>query len=77
MLLINHSDNEDEGDIAIIHSIIALTESLNLDVVAEGIETLEQANFLISKNCMGVQGYYFFQPLSEDELQKILLKEKS
>ncbi len=67
---------EDEEDIAIINSIIALAKSLNLDLIAEGVETLEQVNFLMSKNCMSVQGHYYFHPLSTDELQTILSKEK-
>ncbi len=67
---------EDEEDIAIVNSIIALAKSLNLDLIAEGIETLEQANFLMSKNCMCVQGHYYYHPLSADELQTILVKEK-
>ncbi|MEN8727671.1 MAG: EAL domain-containing protein, partial [Sulfurovum sp.] len=67
---------EDEEDIAIINSIIALAKSLNLDLIAEGIETVEQVNFLMSKNCMCVQGHYYYHPLSADELQIILAKEK-
>ena len=66
---------EDEDDITIIHSIIALARSLNLMVIAEGVETIEQINFLKSKNCMYVQGHYYFYPMSPDELQKILLNE--
>ncbi len=67
---------EDEEDIAIINSIIALAKSLNLELIAEGIETLEQVNFLMSKNCMCIQGHYCFYPLSDEELHSILLKEK-
>ena len=67
---------EDEEDIAIVNAIIALAKSLNLDLIAEGIETLEQVNFLMSRNCMCVQGHYYFHPLSTDELQIILEKEK-
>jgi diguanylate cyclase (GGDEF)-like protein len=66
---------EDEEDIAIIKSIIALAKSLNLKVIAEGVETIEQINFLKSKNCKYVQGHYYFYPMSADELQKILLNE--
>jgi len=67
---------EDEEDIAIINSIIALAKSLKLDLIAEGIETLEQANFLMSMDCMYVQGHYYFHPLSAEELETILAKEK-
>jgi EAL domain-containing protein (putative c-di-GMP-specific phosphodiesterase class I) len=64
---------EDEEDIAIIKSIIVLARSLNLKVIAEGVETIEQINFLKSKNCKYVQGHYYFYPMSADELQEILL----
>lgn len=66
---------DDEEDIVIVNSIIALAKSLNLDLIAEGIETIEQANFLISKNCMHVQGHYYYHPLSTDELTSILSNE--
>ena len=65
---------EDEEDIAIINSIIALAKSLNLDIIAEGIETSDQANFLMSKNCMCVQGHYYSHPLPKEKVEKILLK---
>lgn len=64
---------EDEEDIAIINSIIALATSLNLDIIAEGIETSEQANFLMSKNCVHVQGYYYSHPQPKEKIEKILL----
>ncbi len=67
---------EDEEDIAIINSIVALAESLNINLIAEGIETLEQEQFLISRNCTCVQGYYYYHPLSTEELYIILLKQK-
>jgi EAL domain-containing protein (putative c-di-GMP-specific phosphodiesterase class I) len=67
---------EDEEDIAIINSIIALAKSLDLDLVAEGIETLEQANFFISKTPICVQGHYYYYPLSGKEVQQLLLKGK-
>jgi EAL domain-containing protein (putative c-di-GMP-specific phosphodiesterase class I) len=67
---------EDEEDIAIINSIIALAKSLNLELVAEGIETIEQINFLMEKSSMCVQGHYYSHPLSVDELYSMLLKEK-
>ncbi len=64
---------EDEEDLTIINSIIALAKSLNLKVIAEGVETIEQINFLKSKKCKYVQGHYYFYPMSADELQEILL----
>lgn len=65
---------EDEEDIAIIKSIIALAKSLKLKVIAEGVETIEQINFLKSKKCKYVQGHYYFYPMAADELHEMLLK---
>lgn len=49
---------------AIIQAIINLAKALNLDVVAEGVETKEQVEFLSAHQCNIVQGYYFSKPLS-------------
>lgn len=65
---------DDEEDIAIINAIIALAKSLNLDIIAEGIETSAQANFLMSKNCMCVQGHYYSHPIEKEKVQKVLLE---
>mgnify|MGYP000283020933 CR=1 FL=1 len=63
---------DDEEDIAIVDSIIALAKSLKLELIAEGIETKEQADFLISKECEHVQGHYCYHPLTAEELTTIL-----
>ena len=64
---------DDEEDIIIVDSIIALAKSLKLDIIAEGIETKEQADLLVSKECMYMQGHYFYHPLSSEEIRKRLL----
>ncbi|MDF3036817.1 MAG: hypothetical protein K0S28_2091, partial [Paucimonas sp.] len=51
------------NDAAITSSIIALAHSLELEVVAEGVETAEQLAFLQQRNCDVVQGYYFSRPV--------------
>lgn len=55
---------------AIVHAIIALSESLHLDVVAEGVETEEHLNFLREHGCSQVQGYLFSPPLPPDKLRQ-------
>jgi EAL domain-containing protein (putative c-di-GMP-specific phosphodiesterase class I) len=52
---------------AIVRTIIALARNLGLDVVAEGVETVEQNDFLLREGCPFGQGYYFSQPLPEEE----------
>ncbi len=47
-------------------------KSLNLKVVAEGVETKKQYEFLKERGCDIVQGYYFAKPMSEDDFIKLL-----
>jgi diguanylate cyclase (GGDEF)-like protein len=57
----------DENDVAIVRSIISLGHSLGLKVIAEGVETMEQYEYLRSINCDAIQGYYYSRPLPPDE----------
>lgn len=58
----------DEDDASLASAVIALAHSLNLKVVAEGIETEEQAEFLRQKNCHQGQGFLFSKPLPAHKL---------
>lgn len=60
---------------AITTAIIFMARSLNLEVVAEGVETEEQLSFLKSKFCDEVQGYLFSKPLPAMELTNLLKNE--
>jgi diguanylate cyclase (GGDEF)-like protein/PAS domain S-box-containing protein len=56
----------------IIKAIVNLAISLGLEVVAEGVETKEQLDFLTKNQCRIIQGYYFSMPLSVDEMTSYL-----
>lgn len=62
--------NSDNGIIAKI--IIELAENLNLSVIAEGVETQEQVDFLIKNHCNQAQGFLFAKPLNEEETLQYL-----
>lgn len=62
----------DSGDAAITEAIIALTRSLHLKVIAEGVETEAQMSFLREHQCDEVQGYYFSKPVLADEATSML-----
>lgn len=53
----------------IVETIIMMAKSLGLNVIAEGVETLEQVNFLTAKGCLNFQGYYFSRPVPADEIK--------
>jgi diguanylate cyclase (GGDEF)-like protein len=62
----------DSGDRKITRAIIALAHSLRLKVVAEGVETAAQLNFLRVQRCDSVQGYLLHRPLPENEVAEVL-----
>ena len=63
---------ESEGDMKITSAIISMAHSLNLKVVAEGIETNSQRQFLLEQGCDIGQGYLFGKPLPIDQLTEVL-----
>lgn len=66
----------DSHDATISLSIINLAHSLSLQVIAEGVETFEQIQFLKEHGCDRIQGYYFSQPLPASEFEKMLIEGK-
>jgi diguanylate cyclase (GGDEF)-like protein/PAS domain S-box-containing protein len=57
---------EDSAHLAVIHAVIGLGHSLGLSVVAEGVETLPQAQALHEAHCEELQGYYFGRPMNAE-----------
>ncbi|MCW8825908.1 MAG: EAL domain-containing protein [Gammaproteobacteria bacterium] len=64
----------DSDDAAIVQAIISMAKNLNLDVVAEGVETEEQLEFLRQHGCENVQGYLLSKPLPADEFHQYIKK---
>ena len=65
---------ESKDDEAIVEAIIAMAHSLQLKVVAEGVETKEQYDFLRMLGCDQIQGYYFSKPIPSSEIVMLLYK---
>lgn len=63
-------------DQAITKIIINLAKSLELDVIAEGVETKGQMEFLNQRMCDEAQGYFYYKPMPAEELEKLLIKDK-
>ena len=59
----------------IIISLIELAHRLDLKVIAEGVETKEQADFLRNYGCDYFQGFYFAKPMPQEEFEALLDKQ--
>ena len=57
-------------DVEIVKTIIAMTQNLCLDVIAEGVEQRRQVDFLLQNGCRAYQGYYFAKPMPAPELEQ-------
>ena len=56
----------------IVSCIIQMINQLGMKMIAEGVETVEQADFLKSRGCSEMQGYYFHKPMPVQDYEKIL-----
>lgn len=59
---------DDPGNRAIVQAIVSMSHAVGMKVVAEGVETKEQVEYLMSVGCDLIQGYYYSKPLQLDEL---------
>lgn len=71
------SDIDENRGSAIVQAIIAMSASLNLTVIAEGVETESQAKFLLENGCHKMQGYLFSRPLPVDEMTRLLQQQNT
>jgi EAL domain-containing protein (putative c-di-GMP-specific phosphodiesterase class I) len=65
------------GNETITSAIIALAHSLELQVIAEGVETAAQLDFLVARNCDEMQGFFFSPPLPAGEIPALLLNSRT
>jgi diguanylate cyclase (GGDEF)-like protein len=66
----------DKDDMELTRAIIAIANSLNLNVIAEGVETQEQADFLQLHKCFEAQGYLYYKPMPLAQVEDILKTKK-
>jgi len=60
---------DDDEDVTISRAVIALAKNMGLSVVAEGVETASQKDFLVGNGCRYIQGYFYARPMPANELQ--------
>jgi len=62
----------DANNASIVTAIIAMAKSLNLDVIAEGVETYEQVRFLRSRGCLKAQGFFYSKAVPAERFSQML-----
>ncbi|MGB9094662.1 MAG: EAL domain-containing protein [Gallionella sp.] len=67
-----HDISTNTSDKAIVRTIIAMARSLDMDVIAEGVETQEQRQFLLGSGCYQYQGYLFGKPVPIEKFETLL-----
>ena len=65
---------DDDNAVAIVRAIISMSKSLNLNIIAEGVETENQVGFLHALGCQVGQGYLFSKPIESGEFVKLLTR---
>ncbi|MDC0610765.1 EAL domain-containing protein [Vibrio sp.] len=63
---------DDEEQAKLTSTIIKMAQDLRLNIVVEGVETVEQLNFVAERGCQIIQGYYYSPPVPKFELEKLL-----
>ncbi|MDQ7042037.1 MAG: EAL domain-containing protein [Sulfurimonas sp.] len=63
----------EKDDVAIVQTIIALANALELKLIAEGVESQEQRDFLVTHKCTLIQGYYYSKPLSPKDFKEFMI----
>ena len=65
--------NEERGEL-LIKELLSLSKQMNMKVIAEGVESKDQADFLKENGCDAIQGYYYSKPLPQNEFEEYLSK---
>ena len=72
-----HDVSADANVVAIVRAIISMSASLGMKVIAEGVETVEQRDFLRANGCLHYQGYLFSQPVPVAQFEALALRDES
>ena len=64
--------HKNEGNTKIFKSIMLMAQNLNLDIIAEGVETKHELNYLVDNECKKLQGFYFYKPMHTKEFNALI-----
>jgi EAL domain-containing protein (putative c-di-GMP-specific phosphodiesterase class I) len=62
-------------DASLVKTIVAMADSLKLSLIAEGVETKDQADFLLKNGCRNLQGYYYARPMDAKDMSAWLQRD--
>jgi diguanylate cyclase len=62
----------DDSSLSLVKTIISLSENMGFEIIAEGVETLDQAQLLLGLKCQVAQGYYYARPMPEEAATSLL-----
>ena len=65
------SSGDPDKSRTIVHCVIQMMTQLGMKLIAEGVETIDQAKFLLSKGCAEMQGYYFHKPMPVEDFERL------
>ncbi|MEG0528202.1 MAG: GGDEF domain-containing phosphodiesterase, partial [Longicatena sp.] len=68
-------DNQDKKSKDILESVVHMAKWLNLKVIAEGVETRQQVDFLLGIGCTYAQGFYYYKPMPLNDFESLIQKE--
>lgn len=66
------ADNDDDSSRKLVQAVISMAEGMSLKVIAEGVETRAQLDFMLENGCDYIQGYYISKPVPEEDLFELL-----
>ena len=72
MRFMHFSDQERERGISIVESVVGMSRQIGLPIIVEGIETMEQVEFLAKMGCRYVQGFYYFRPMPVTDFETLI-----
>ena len=77
MKFLNINKAEFGRGVGILEAVINMARMMGIKVIVEGVESMEQVDFLIHMGCEYAQGYFYYKPVSLDEFEELLIKERT
>ncbi len=77
MKFLNIKKTEMGKGVGILEAVINMARMMGIKVIVEGVESMEQVDFLIRMGCEYAQGYFYYKPVTIDEFEELLIKERT